>query len=341
MTILWILLGVLLAVLLLCLLFAKAVEKFAFGKRQEGNVYLQYFTAEDFEGLKTEPVEFPNAEGERLRGNLYFKGNMPDKKALLIFVHGMGGGHLSYTTELNFFAEKGYLVLAYDNTGTMASEGKSLKNMAHSISDLRAALRFVKEYSLTKGLPILLVGHSWGAYTVCRTLQYNPDVKGVVSFSAPENEPELLCDQIKQQAGFSMPFLKPFFAFWEKIGADQKATQNTSAALLKTDVPVLLFHGEKDSVVQISNAPVSNSALQTKENIKIEIYPDKQHNVYSSLAAEQYIAESFAKLNLLLKEKKTEEAKAFSKTLDFRKMCEEDEEVMQKTADFLEACLEK
>lgn len=341
MKIFWIVLAVLAVILLLLLFFTKAIEKFAFGKRQEGNPYLQYFTNKDFEGLEAKPIEFPNAEGETLRGNLYFKGHIEDKKTLLVFVHGMGGGHLSYTTELNFFAEKGYLVLAYDNTGTMASEGKSLKNMAHSISDLRAALHFVKENSLTKDLPVLLMGHSWGAYTVCRVLQYHPDVKGVVAFSAPENEPELLCDQVKQQAGVAMPFLKPFFAFWERIGADKKASQNTSAALLQSDVPVLLLHGEADPVVPLANAVVSNPALSQKKNVEIAVYPQKQHNVYATLEAEQYIADTFAKLNLLLKEKKEEEANALSKTLDFRKMCEEDEAVMQKTVDFLEACLQK
>lgn len=341
MTIVWILLGIVVAVALLLLIFAKVVENFAFGKREEGNPYLRYFTAEDFEGLQAKPVKFPNAEGDTLRGNLYFKGNIEDKKALLVFVHGMGGGHLSYTTELNFFAEQGYLVLAYDNTGTMASEGKSLKSMTHSISDLRSALRFVKENNLTNSLPILLVGHSWGAYTVCRVLQYAPEVKGVVAFSAPENQTQLFCDQVKQQAGLSVPFLKPFFAFWERLGVDKKATQNTSAALLQTDVPVLLFHGEADPVVPLSNAVVSNPVLSQKDNIKIEVYPDKQHNVYATREAEQYIADSFGKLTALLKEKKTDEAKALSESLDFCKMCEEDAEVMGRTADFLKACLEK
>ena len=127
------------------LLLAFAVEKVAFGNRCEGNAYLQYFTAADFPNLTADPVAFTGNCGQVLRGNLYTQAGRQDFKALLVFSHGMGGGHLSYTTELDFFAKRGYLVLAYDNTGTMASEGKSLVGMPQAVSDLRSALAIAKQ----------------------------------------------------------------------------------------------------------------------------------------------------------------------------------------------------
>ena len=122
----WIAVAVLLSAVLFLFIFAASVEKVTFGARCEGNPYLSYFTAADFDNLEAEPIEFKGNRGQTLRGNLYFETGKTDFKALLIFCHGMGGGHLSYTTEIDFFAKHGYLVLAYDNTGTMAPTAKPL-----------------------------------------------------------------------------------------------------------------------------------------------------------------------------------------------------------------------
>lgn len=62
----------------------------------------------------------------------------------------MGGGHLSYTTEIDFFAKRGYLVLAYDQTGTMASDGKALRGMGQGFRDLLCAMQFAKENEKSK-----------------------------------------------------------------------------------------------------------------------------------------------------------------------------------------------
>ena len=67
-----------------------------------------------------------------------------DVKGLLVFAHGMGAGHLSYTTEINTLAKNGYKVLAYDNTGTCMSEGKNLNGFYQAVLDLKSCLEFIK-----------------------------------------------------------------------------------------------------------------------------------------------------------------------------------------------------
>ncbi len=340
MVFVYIVLALALTAFVCLMLFAWAIEKVAFGKRCEGNPLLHYFTAADFEHLRMRPVEFQGNRGQTLHGGLYSDATCEQARALLIFVHGMGGGHISYTTEIDYFAKRGYLVLAYDATGTMASEGKALFGMPQGVSDLQSALAYVKENDLTKNLPVLLAGHSWGGYCVCRVLQTNPQVKGVVSFSAPDDVPELLTAQASAQIGHSMRFLKPFLRLWEHLKFGAAAAKSTAEHLLASDVPVLLLHGAADTVVPLSNAVASNKALQDKSNIRAQIFPEKQHNVYASLEAEQYIAEAFQKLGVLsAKKEDPEAAAAYAQTLNFRKMCEEDPEVMEIAASFLENCL--
>lgn len=340
MQFLYLLIAVPVLAVLFLLLLAFAVEKVAFGNRCEGNAYLRYFTAADFPNLTADPIEFTGNRGQVLRGNLYSEIGRQDFKALLVFAHGRGGGHLSYTTELDFFAKRGYLVLAYDNTGTMASEGKSLVGMPQAVSDLRSALAFAKQDARTKDLPVVLAGHSWGGYTVCRVLYFHPNVKGVVAFSAPDDVPSLLCAQAKAMTGKNLGFLEPFLRLYERIRFGQAAAMRTSAIAAQTDVPVLLLHGGKDAVVAPEDAAATQDILQGHKNIQTALYPEKQHNVYATVEAEQYIADAFAKLGVLTKDKaKAADAKAFAETLDFRKMCEEDTAVMETIAAFLDSCL--
>lgn len=322
-------------------LLAFAVEKAAFGKRCEGNPYLQYFTAADFPNLTAEPVEFTGNRGQKLRGNFYAESGRQDFKALLVFAHGMGGGHLSYMTELDFFAKRGYLVLAYDNTGTMASEGKSLVGMPQAVSDLRCALHFAKQDVRTKDLPVVLAGHSWGGYTVCRVLYFHPQIAGVVAFSAPDDVPRLLCAQAKALTGKDLAFLEPFLRMYERLRFGKAASMRTAEIIAQADIPVLLLHGERDTVVALEDAAATQDILKGYANIQVQMYPQKQHNVYATAEAEQYIADAFAELGVLSKDTaQADKAKAYAETLDFRKMCEEDGEVMEAVAKFLDACCE-
>lgn len=336
---LYLVLAILFLVLLFCLIFAWAVLRVAFGSRQEGSPYLDYFTAADFPNLSAEAVEFPNRRGETLRGNLYFESGRTDFRALLIFAHGMGGGHLSYTTELDFFAKQGFLVLAYDATGTMASDGKSLRGFGQSVLDLQSAIHFAAQNAKTKALPVVLCGHSWGAYAVCHI--QSPAVRGVVAFSAPEDAATLLCAQASAQTGAPFGALKPFLRLWERLRFGKAAAAQTSKVLRTANVPVLLLHGGKDAVVPLSNAAANAPHLSENPHIKRVIYPEKRHNVYNTLEAEAGVAEMLERFGVLSKQKDggADALAAYAKTLNFRKLCEEDPAVMQTVEQFLEECL--
>lgn len=339
MLVLYLVFAILFLVLLFCVIFAWAVLRAAFGGRQEGSPYLDYFTAADFENLFAEAVEFPNRRGETLRGNLYFETGRTDFRALLIFAHGMGGGHLSYTTELDFFAKQGFLVLVYDATGTMASDGKSLRGFGQSVLDLQSAIHFAAQNEKTKALPVVLCGHSWGAYAVCHA--QSPAVRGVVAFSAPEDAATLLCAQASAQTGAPFGALKPFLRLWERLRFGKTAAAPTSKVLRTANVPVLLLHGGKDAVVPLSNAAASAPGISENPHIKSIIYPEKHHNVYNTLEAEASVAEMLGRLGVLSKQKdgSADALAAYVKTLDFRKLCEEDPAVMQTVEQFLEDCL--
>ena len=61
---------------------------------------IRYFSPEDFEGLSVSPYSFPAHEGHTLQGYFYSYGEPSIPNRIVIFDHGMGGGHRSYLREI-------------------------------------------------------------------------------------------------------------------------------------------------------------------------------------------------------------------------------------------------
>lgn len=335
----WIL-YIIIILFLLLIGISKLILNMVFGKRCDGNPKLKYFTADDFEGLNAKPIEFKSDKGQMLRGNIYTHAEVKEYKGLIVFVHGMGGGHLSYTTEINTLAKAGFIVIGYDNTGTCSSEGKNLKGFFQSVIDLKYAFKFIEENDDLNKYPIVLVGHSWGAYTVCQALQLKTNIKAVVAMSGFNNSSKLICDSARAETNVNLSFLRPFITIVNFLTFGRKGIINTVDILKNTKTPVLLLHGELDNMVSIGNSLVSNKEITAKkDNIKQIIYEGRFHNVYQTKESEEYLNNTFGNLSELSKKYKgnipEEEASKIYDNIDYKKMTEEDEDVMNMIINFL------
>ena len=328
-------------IFLILLLFAKLILYIIFGKRCEGNSNLKYFTVDDFEELENEKIEFKSNKGQILRGYIYTNKNVKEYKGLIIFVHGMGAGHLSYTTEINTLTKAGYKVMSYDNTGTCMSDGKSLIGFYQSVIDLKHALDFVKEHKELNIYDISLVGHSWGAYSVCQVLKHRNDVKKVVAFSGPNNSSKLICD-LMGGGKINLNFLSLFFEIINLLTFGKNSLKDTIEILKETNVPVLILHGDKDVTCSVKNSLLADKNIFiNNSNIKTILYENKYHNVYQTRESENYLNEVFANISKLTKESKKDEKSKdklndIYKNIDYKKITEEDIEVMKTVIDFLD-----
>lgn len=136
---------------------------------------------EDFDGLQCTEYSFPSDKGQNLVGYLYSCGE--NQQGIVIIAHGFSEGHNSYMDGANFFAHNGYLVFAYDATGSGKSEGDGIGGTPQGVIDLDYAISFVESNEDIPNLPIVLWGHSWGAYSVSNVLTYHPEVKAVIECS--------------------------------------------------------------------------------------------------------------------------------------------------------------
>ncbi len=335
--------AVIVAAVLLLLAFLALF--FTFSRRCEGNSSLKYFTSDDFDGLDASPIEFASNKGQILRGAVYERKDAGQALGLVIFSHGMGGGHLSYTREINTFASAGFKVLAYDNTGTMKSDGKSLRSFYQAVRDLKSAISFAKSDSELSKYKIILAGHSWGGYAVCQSVT-DENAVGAVAFSAPNSVAGVICDNAYLMTGVNMDWMRPFFALASLLMSGIDAVHSSASMLMKTKkVPVLLLQGTDDKRVKLTHSPVSDEKLISKENISAEVYKGRAHNVYQTVRSEQYLEKVFGDIDAAKKKYGRkgipDEIKKQIYDIDYERITEEDEAVMKNVTDFMKKCVSR
>ena len=330
-------------ILLIFFLLAKTIMDFAgVSKRCEGNENLKYLKAKNFDNLNARPVDFKSDKGQTLNGFLYSSAKVDDYKALIVFSHGMGAGHLAYTTEINYFAQKGYLVLAYDNTGTCTSEGEKLYGFAQGVIDLKHALDFVKSRDDLQDMPLLLLGHSWGAYSVCNVSAITPvkDIKGIVAFSPFNSMNKLLRDNAKQQTKMNLSVFSPFFDIINLLRFGKAGILRSCDTIDNNSIPTLIMHGGNDLQVTLRNSPVGlKNRISNNPNARTVLYESKYHNVYLAKDAEQYLNDTFAKIATL--GENSPEAYEIYQSIDYALITKEDLTVMETANSFLEECVMK
>lgn len=313
---------VIFAVFAVFLTLAYAAYRVAFWQRYDKNPFLKYFTAEDF-NLSAE-----NIEAGRLRGAIYRKDGAKMREEVIVFVHGMGPGHAAYITEIAYFCNLGYPVVALDSLGCGLSGGKYIKGMCEGVKTAVAAIDFAREKFFQK--KIYLVGHSWGAYSaLCAS-----DIKKVgkvVAVSAPTTPVRTLYEGAAKF--ISKPVAAILCPFWWLINFllfGAKGNKSAVKSARKNGTETLLIHGDRDGIV------TKNKAVFFKEygkNVKKYLAEGKAHNPYNTVEAEAKLAE--LSLNLGNKKTTAEEKRAYFESFDFKAATEEDEEVMRAIADFL------
>lgn len=242
----------------------------------------------DFEGLKRTQYQFTSNKNQKLTGYLYSSEKSPagknasDAKGLIVFAHGFGGGgHNSYMNCINCFAEKGYLVFAYDATGNDESQGLGRKNavggLPQGVIDLNYAISFVEESGNFPSLPIFLCGHSWGGYSVINVLNYHPEVKAVAEISGFNSSGGMFIAGGKDMAGNFIYSLMPFLYIHEFFKYGKYSFSTGVKGIRKTDARVAIIHGMKDTTVPVEYG-YSIYYRHFKDNSRVTFIPYEEMN---------------------------------------------------------------
>lgn len=300
----------------------------AFGHRQDKNPNFKYFTPEDF-NLTVEhmPVRLYGVE---LAANLYTVKPAEECERVVIFQHGFGAGSSSYMTEIAHFAKQGFAVVACDAYGCNDSAGKNIKGFYAGAEAVIAAYIGVNCDNRLKNKSVVLVGHSWGAYSVlaaCGSIK----VDGVVAMSGFNAPTKCVHDMLKSMGGLGRLYA-PLTRGWVwlfnlfKFGA--KGNFKAEKSVKKSGVKTLVIHGEKDGDVRMGNSVVNNVK---GDNVTLLLLPEKRHNPYNTVAAEDKLAELTGSHGFA----NEQEAAEYFKNFDWQGVTEEDEAVMSKIDGFI------
>lgn len=210
--------------------------------------YMLY--VEDFDGLQRQKYEFTSDKGQKLTGYMYSNGE--NQKGIIVLAHGFGGGgHNSYMDVVNYFAQNEYYVFAYDATGNDESEGDGVGGFPQGVIDLEHAISFVEENGDFPELPIVLFGHSWGAYSVCSVLSYHPEVKAVIECAGFNRSSDIFETQGKKQVGNGIYLMMPFIKLHEKMKYGKYASNSALDGFASSDAKVMVVHSADDTMIPI------------------------------------------------------------------------------------------
>lgn len=278
--------SLLLLFIIIFIIFAIIMYK-TFHIRCDGSSCLKYFVASDFPDLVSKPISFHSNKGQLLRGYVYNYKNIIKYKALIIFNHGIGAGHLAYTNIIYEFAKAGYLIFAYDNTGCMLSEGQTMKSMIQGLVDLDYALDYIEKDNSLNKYKKYCVGHSMGGYVSLNSLNLKKHhVDKVVSIAGFDTQTKIASTLRRKTR---QRLIEPFVFIYDLLHYGKYAIYSSRSALKNTNKEVYYIQGFDDHTVLAKYNGQEFKKISTKKNnVHVELLPHKAHNCYLSLRAEQY-----------------------------------------------------
>ena len=147
-------------------MIASAVVFFALFPRRSGLSPLHYAYEELQPDVSRESFVFPSGRNT-LSG---FRYDAEDPRGLIVVVNGIGDGADAHHPEIVEFVHAGWSVVTWDATGIGKSEGAWSKGLQQIRRDLAALLEYRTASKAWNGLPVVLYGHSAGAYAAATAL---------------------------------------------------------------------------------------------------------------------------------------------------------------------------
>lgn len=309
-----------------------------FARRHKTKKYLE-FKLSDYEGLTVERSDFYEKKKTKIAGYKYSKQTAEPKKGVVVVSHGIGhGGHNSYMPFVDFFASQGYYVFTYDVRGNDNSEGRTVKGLPQGVISLDAALKHLKKLPEYQNLPIMLFGHSWGAFSVGNVLNLHPDVSAAVMVAGFNESEDMMHNYSGKVFGTFADGLMTYVEIYEDIKFGKKTTKlSTIDGIKKTDALVMVVHSRDDKVVPKEYGYDKYlKEFEGDERVSFVLYENKGHSrLYFSDDAWEYQKKFDEECQAYLKAHKKRNSKKnrieYLKThLDKKKFFEPDPDLMEK-----------
>ena len=237
------------------------------------------YDIESFPAMTASRHTFPTRQGHQLTGYLYGSADGAAPKALVVFAHGLGaGGQCGYLPIFDYLVRSGYCVFAYDATGNDESEGKAIGSLIQGYIDMDYATTYARGLEETAGLPLVLMGYSWGALSAGNTLNTHPEAAAVVTIAGWNRARDLVEASTRQKLGKATDLVMPFVSLYEFVTYGKYASSTAMKGFAGSDCGVMIIHGELDGTVPIQYGyDIYAAKYENDPRFTFVRYSDKGH----------------------------------------------------------------
>lgn len=301
-----------------------------YGIRMDARPGIKYFSYKDFNNLKADKLSFINKNGYRLNGYFYFKdGSIKDK--LIIFCHGMGGGHQAYINEINYLCDNGFKVATFDYQGCVLSEGDNVNSFLQPAEDIDLFINHINSFEDYKNINKYIIGHSWGGFVAHSACHFHKDIKKLVMISGLIS----IKSAFDQYVPWYACIFKKSLLNYEKSLHQKYFNCNAIETINKRDdLSSLIIHSIDDKIVSYKYNFLKLKKASKNTHIKFISVNNKNHNPQYTYDAVKKLTAYLHELNKL---KTIKEKNLLADKTDFASLCELDKQIMDEIVLFLKS----
>uniref|UniRef100_A0A7C3RKG0 Alpha/beta fold hydrolase n=1 Tax=Dictyoglomus thermophilum TaxID=14 RepID=A0A7C3RKG0_DICTH len=305
-----------------------------------------YSIIKNYPHLTYKSVQFKSNKSQILKGYIYWKKADKARKGIIVISHGFDQSHIDYINEINYFTNRGFYVMGFDNTGCGESEGESKIGIPQAVIDLDYALKFIEEKDDFKNTPILLFGVSWGGYAVCSLLSNPHRIAGVVSCAGFNSPHEMIKSFLIDSYGLGGRVISFYTNLFDRIRFGKLANITAIDGIKKSTIPILIMHSKDDDTVKLKVSIYEACKILNKPNVTLKIYDNKGHIVYLSDNAIRYYKQKNKEFEELARKyggyKKIPKdvLDKFKKSIDRKLLNEIDQDIMDYIVKFFDKAIE-
>lgn len=232
----------------------------------------------DKKGLYWRSMEYPS-DDNILRGYMIY-GDHPT--ALVVIAHGMNASSDGYEPVVQYLAEHNYAVMIFDGTASGRSEGAKVVGLQQQRLDVRATLNHLRSLEEFDQLPLVLLGHSAGAYGVAMEAK-NYNASAVICLSGFCAPLDTMRHWARKYASVLADVEYPFLWARQKIALGSEANPPADEAIIHAGLPAFVGQGANDQTVTEEISLMYQLLREDPENVTFEIEENQDFDDHDNI----------------------------------------------------------
>ena len=277
--------------------------------------------------------------GKAINGYIYQEKGREDFKGFILLAHGLFGTHVQYLVDIRYLTKLGYQVLAYDQFGCGLSEGENQESLATGIYVMENVIRDVEKRNVNHDLPLILYGHSWGAYSSCGALKNHPEISKAILRSGFVSPIQVSYELLRSQKKALACFIKPVFSLAMTLYFSPRYVAKSTRGFHNQKTKILVIQSEDDTSVSM-RASIANYLMKhPKNNAEVFLTKTGGHNtIITEEGTKNYLnaIREYESIEANSEEEKNRKREEFASGLRRVEMYPYREDVTTKIQEFLE-----